>query len=161
MRLAAALLLSAGAHFGALSVAERLGASDAGAAPPAPPPLRAALTMRAAEPAPAKPAAAPPPAPAPKPYLAARELDVRPQIRTHVMPRYPAHVPPGTRGRVVLELLIGADGRVDAVNVERAEPGGLFEQAAVEAFAAARFAPAMKRGVPVPALLRVEVSFGG
>ncbi len=93
-------------------------------------------------------------------YLSLGELDVRPQIKTHVMPQYPENVFPGTRGRVVLELLVAPDGSVDAVNVERAEPGGLFEEAAVKAFAKAQFSPAMKHGLPVPALVRVEVTFG-
>lgn len=95
-----------------------------------------------------------------KRYLSLGELDVRPQIKTQVMPQYPESVLPGTRGRVVLELLIASDGSVDGVNVERAEPGGLFEEAAVKAFSKALFSPGMKRGLPVPALLRVEVTFG-
>ena len=176
MRLTSALLLSAGAHLAGLSAAGSLqppGTAAGEAA--APPPLRAVVVAlaepKALVPKPAAPRHEPMPAkiagpgapadtPAAKHYLPLSQLDVRPQIRTHVMPEYPEGVPQGTRGRVVLELLIAADGRVDAINVERAEPGGVFEEAAVKAFSKAEFSPAMKRGAPSPALLRVEVSFG-
>jgi protein TonB len=164
VRLASALLLSAGAHLTAFSVAGSLEPPASAASAPVPAvPLRAVLVAARseAEPAPAQRAEPrPPEAPPAKRYLALAQLDVRPQVKSHVMPRYPEHVLPGTRGRVVLELLIAADGSVDTINVERAEPGGVFEEAAVKAFSQARFSPAMKRGAAVPAVLRVEVSFG-
>jgi protein TonB len=166
VRLTAALLLSAGAHLTALSVAGTVDRpAPASAEAPSPPPLRAALAVHSEEPAPAEPQrslpkAAPAAAPAPTPYLRTAELDVRPQIKTHVMPEYPKDVLPGTRGRVVLELRIGVDGRVASIDVARAEPGGVFEEAAVQAFFGARFSPGMKSGVAVPTLMRVEVSFG-
>lgn len=165
MRLQSALLLSAGAHLAGFSVAASLqGPAAPGGAEHERPPLRAALVAALDEPRPRAaqrvqqrvPAEA---APA-KRRLPLAELDVRPQIKTHVMPQYPEGVPQGTRGRVVLELRIAADGSVEAINVERAEPGGVFEEAAVKAFSKAQFAPGMKRGLPVPTLLRVEVSFG-
>lgn len=165
MRLASALLLSAGAHLTAFSLAGSLAppVSAAGATAPAIP-LRAVLVAARSEPerSPVKPPEhrQPPTAPPAKRYLELAALDVRPQIRSHVMPRYPESVVPGTRGRVVLELLVASDGSIDAINVERAEPGGVFEEAAVKAFSQARFSPAMKRGTAVPAVLRVEVSFG-
>ena len=171
MKLASALLLSAGAHLTALSVAGMPGGPASGSAPAAEPRLRASLVLRSseAEAAPAKKTEGAARRDKPRPqaeasaaqsYLRMAELDVRPQIRTHVMPQYPENVLPGTRGRVVLELLVQADGKVAAVNVARAEPGGVFEEAAVKAFSDALFSPGMKRGAPVPALLRVEVVFG-
>jgi protein TonB len=179
VKLKGALLLSAGAHLAGLSVAAGLQApvavtSGDGIQPPVRAVLVAALDEPQPEPAAraqhrnaprpkatAQRAAAPAaPTPPPKTYLALAELDVRPQIKMRVMPQYPEDVLPGTRGRVVLELLIAASGRIDGINVERAEPGGVFEEAAVKAFSGAVFSPAMRRGAPVPALMRVEVSFG-
>lgn len=93
-------------------------------------------------------------------YWAAERLDARPQIRTHVMPEYPADLPAGVRGRVVLELFISADGTLDRVRIVRAEPRGRFEEAALKAFSAASFTPGMRKGKAVASLLRIEVSFG-
>lgn len=93
-------------------------------------------------------------------YWPAERLDVRPQIKTHVMPEYPADLPAGVRGRVVLELFIAPDGKLDRIRVARSEPRGRFEQAALKAFSGARFTPGMRKGKAVPSLLRIEVTFG-
>jgi protein TonB len=93
-------------------------------------------------------------------YWPSDKLDVRPQIKTHVMPEYPADLPAGVRGRVVLELYIAATGALDRVRVARAEPRDRFEQAAIKAFSGARFAPGVRKGKAVPSLLRIEVTFG-
>ncbi len=92
-------------------------------------------------------------------YLPARELDRRPQILSHVEPHFPALALVPT-GRVVLRLYIDETGAVDAVAAESADRTGAFEAAAREAFAAARFLPGIKDGVPVKALVRLEVLFG-
>ena len=60
---------------------------------------------------------------------------------------------------VVLRLLIGATGQVDDVAVVRSAPEGVFEQAAREAFAKARFAPGLAGGMPVKSQITVEVNF--
>lgn len=93
-------------------------------------------------------------------YWAADRLDVRPQIRSHVMPEYPKDLPSGVRGRVVLELYIAPDGKLDRVRIASAEPRGRFEQAAVKAFSTARFTPGIRKGKAVSSLVRVEVTFG-
>ncbi|HEX2332892.1 MAG TPA: TonB family protein [Burkholderiales bacterium] len=103
------------------------------------------------QPAPALPA---------QPYVPADQLDVRPLIMTHVMPEYPADIVSGARGRVVLQLFISADGALDGLQVAHAEPRGAFEQAALEAFAKARFTPGKKNGEAVPSLVLIEVTFG-
>jgi protein TonB len=95
-----------------------------------------------------------------QPYIPAEQLDVRPLIMTHVMPEYPADIVSGARGRVVLQLFISPDGTLDNVQVAHAEPRGVFEQAALQAFAKARFTPGKKRGEAVPSLLLIEVTFG-
>jgi periplasmic protein TonB len=61
---------------------------------------------------------------------------------------------------VVLQLFISADGTLDNVQVAHAEPRGVFEQAALQAFQRARFTPGKKRGEAVPSLLIIEVTFG-
>jgi protein TonB len=93
-------------------------------------------------------------------YWPPRDLDVRPQVRSHVMPAYPKDLPSGVRGQVVLEVFVSATGSVDRVNVVRAQPAGRFEQSAVKAFSAARFSPGVRKGQAVPARLRFEVNFG-
>ena len=124
--------------------------------------LRVLLLPEAAEPQPlsaaklASPAARVPRAPR---YFAAHELDRRPQILSHVEPQFPALALVPT-GRVVLRLYIDETGGVDAVAAESADRTGAFEAAAREAFAAARFLPGIRDGVPVKALIRVEVLFG-
>jgi protein TonB len=96
--------------------------------------------------------------PAPR-YFAAHELDRGPQIQSHVEPRFPA-LALGPSGRVVLRLYVDETGRVDRIAVESGDPTGGFEASAREAFAAARFLPGVKGGVPVKALVRIEVLFG-
>ena len=124
--------------------------------------LRVLLLPEAAQPQPAAPSNLAPPAttvPRAPRYLAARELDRRPQILSHVEPHFPALALVPT-GRVVLRLYIDETGAVDAVAAESADRTGAFEAAAREAFAAARFLPGIKDGVPVKALVRLEVLFG-
>lgn len=97
---------------------------------------------------------------APPRYQRAAELDVKPQIKTHVMPEYPAELPAGVRGRVVLDLYISSAGTLDRIAVVRADPPGRFEQAALKAFSSARFTPGRLKGRAVPSLVRIEVTFG-
>ena len=59
----------------------------------------------------------------------------------------------------MLRILISDTGHVDDVAVVRAEPRGVFEQAAIEAFAKARFAPGLAAGTPVKSQITVEVQF--
>ncbi|MEO7008150.1 MAG: TonB family protein, partial [Caldimonas sp.] len=59
----------------------------------------------------------------------------------------------------VLRLLISDAGHLDNVAVVRSYPVGLFDRAALAAFAQARFAPGMVRGTPVKSQLTIEVHF--
>lgn len=93
-------------------------------------------------------------------YWAGKDLDARPQVRTHVMPEYPKELPAGVRGVVVLDVFVSATGTVDRVSVVRAKPVKRFEQSALKAFSAARYAPGIRKGKPVPSRLRVEVTYG-
>jgi protein TonB len=91
-------------------------------------------------------------------YALGPRLDPGPRPLDEIEPDYPdgLHLRSGT---VVLRLLISDTGHVDDVSVVRAEPAGVFEQAAIEAFAKARFAPGMAGGRPVKSQIRVEVQF--
>jgi len=94
---------------------------------------------------------------APRYYLQS-ELDVRARMQGHVDPAYPATAPP-EGGYVVLKLLISEDGQVERAVVVVAEPEGYFEQAATEAFGAARFFPGRRGGVPVKSQTFIELKF--
>ena len=91
-------------------------------------------------------------------YALGVKLDPGPRPLDEIEPDYPDVVNLRS-GTVVLRLLISDTGRVDDVSVVRAEPVGVFEQAAIEAFAKARFAPGMAGGRPVKSQIRVEVEF--
>ena len=92
-------------------------------------------------------------------YFAPHELDERPLILSDVEPRFPAAAGDAS-GRVRLRLYIGANGTVDKADVLGAEPAGLFEAAATEAFSAARFRPGMRRGAAVNSTFTLELFFG-
>jgi TonB family protein len=142
---------------GALRVRLRAAGSDE-AISPAP---EARAGQRAARPDPGMRGAAAPSsgiAAGPR-YLPAEELDERPLIRSPVEPVFPPHAPVAS-GRVLLRLLINEAGAVDEAAALRATPPGVFEAAAVEAFASARFTPGRKDGVAVKSALTLELRFG-
>jgi TonB family protein len=96
---------------------------------------------------------------APPRYLPAEELDERPLVRTPVHPAFPPEAPAAS-GRVVLQLLISEAGTVDKAVAVQSDPPGVFEQAAVAAFASARFTPGRKDGRAVRSALKIELQFG-
>jgi protein TonB len=98
-----------------------------------------------------------PPTAAPQ-YLGPAGLDSPPRPLTDIEPAYPADAD-RREGTVVLRLLISEEGGVDGVSVVRSFPKGLFDAAAMEAFAAAKFEPARLRGAPVASQWLVEVQF--
>jgi protein TonB len=139
-------------------------AREAPAASPPSPPDRKAERQEAA---PAQPRSTPGPEPAEPSqrvladapdYILGLRLDPGPRPLDEIDPDYPDSVYLRS-GTVVLRLLISDTGHVDDVSVVRAEPAGVFEQAAIDAFARARFAPGMAGGVPVKSQIRVEVEF--
>ena len=117
---------------------------------------------RGADPAPPRPlstgaVAAGGLAPAPA-YLPSGRLDPPPRPLQDIEPVYPPEA--GFQsGQVVLRLLIGETGSVDRVDVVRATPPGLFDAAAREAFAAARFSPGRLAGIAVKCEMTIEVDF--
>lgn len=93
-------------------------------------------------------------------YYPARELDIRPQIRSQVEPAYPRTAfEQGQAGSVRLRILIDAQGRVDGVAPQGREASDPFTAAAITAFRAARYTPGIKNGVPVPSEVVIEVQF--
>jgi len=140
---------------------ERASPAPATPARPAVEPEQAASARQATPPsvpppqAPEAPALGLPGAPV---YYLQSELDVRAQMQGHVDPPYPATAPPDG-GYVVLRLLISEEGQVERVLVVVAEPAGYFEQAAADAFAAARFFPGRRAGVAVKSQTFIELKF--
>ena len=101
---------------------------------------------------------APPPVPTPlAPVRLAADMQP-PRKLVHVDPTYPqiaqaAHI----EGIVILDTVIGADGRVSAVRVLRSIPA--LDQAAIDAVKRWTFTPTLLHGRPVPIAMTVTVRF--
>lgn len=138
-------------------------ATPAAAAPPTPTPASVPATVAPSRPtaaAPANPPAtrtAPAPNPAPTPAPAAPR-PAAPPARTlvnRVSPRFPeAAVRRRLEGEVEVALRIRAGGGVEAVEVVRADPPGVFDREAVLAVRRWRYAPA-----DAPSEARVVLQF--
>ncbi|MGQ4584457.1 TonB family protein [Lysobacter sp. F60174L2] len=75
-------------------------------------------------------------------------------------PRYPASaLKQGIGGKVVLVVDVDANGRATAVEVERSEPAGVFDQAAIDAAWQWTFNPEIRDGKPVAGQVRVPITF--
>lgn len=93
-------------------------------------------------------------------WYTARELDQPPRALDTIEPDYPPEAEQARRSGVLrLQLRIESDGRVSAVEVVSAEPPGVFDASAMQAFAAARFAPGVRAGRPVRAQILIEVRY--
>jgi protein TonB len=128
---------------------------------PMPGAVRAESQPRVEPAATAQPATRSPPEPALAPapdYLLGARLDPGPRPLGSIEPEYPESANL-QEGKVVLRLLISDTGVVDEAAVVRAEPKGLFENAALDAFRVARFSPGMVLGTPVKSQITVEVEF--
>lgn len=96
-------------------------------------------------------------------YLA-RQVDRLPKTMGSITPEYPeAARQRGQEGNVTLMLKIDDLGRVREAEVIEANPPGVFDETALQAFRAGRFQPAMKDGRPVryQAYIRVEFKLDG
>lgn len=94
-------------------------------------------------------------------YLARSQLDEPPAAQAEIELPFPATAPLGSY-RAVLTLFIDASGLVQRVRTERTEGAGLppsLDDAARQAFLAARFDPGVKNGQPVRSRIRVEVLY--
>ena len=102
--------------------------------------------------------ATPPTAATTTAYRAAAGLDPPPRPLDDIAPGFPAGA--GTRGgTVVLRLLLSETGAIDKIEVVRSSPPGLFDEAALAAFGAARFSPGYLAGTPVRSQIMFEVEF--
>jgi protein TonB len=102
----------------------------------------------------------PPPPPPPTPAAPVRPGgDLLPPTRTrNVQPEYPAIAQAArVQGIVIVEAIIGTDGRVRDARVLRSIP--LLDRAAVEAVRQWEYTPSRLNGVPVPVLMTVTVTF--
>jgi len=91
-------------------------------------------------------------------YLPANLLNVGPRPLQDIEPEYPEAANLRS-GKVVLRLLISDTGHVDDVAVVRANPPGVFDASALEAFSKALFSPGFAGGIAVKSQMTVEVEF--
>jgi len=93
-------------------------------------------------------------------YYPARQLDVYPQPVAMIQPKCPEPaIAQRLNGRVQLLVLIDEFGVVNEASVTEAQPPGMFDDAAVQAFRAARFVPAQKQGNHVKSRVLLRVNF--
>jgi TonB family protein len=91
-----------------------------------------------------------------------RELDApraarEASVRTRPVPQYQP-IPRGGNGSARFTLMVGPDGRVKDINIERTATGNTAQL--VSAIQSWRFKPATENGRPVTAPYTVEISFG-
>lgn len=134
------------------------------AAPAAPlPPAPAAEELQAAPSSPLK--EEPPTTPAGMPldllyYYTVAELDRRPEMRHRPrLEESPGGAHLMASGTATLEILIEKNGRVNAVNIVRAELPGSYISSLENAFIALRFIPGVKQDKPVRSRLYIEVEY--
>ena len=101
--------------------------------------------------------APPPPPPPAEPVRVGGNISP-PEKTRNVEPRYPP-VAQAARvsGVVILEAVIGPDGRVTDVKILRSVP--LLDEAAIEAVRQWEYSPTLLNGVPVPVIMTVTVNF--
>ena len=94
-------------------------------------------------------------------WYPARQLDIYPKLVSLVPPRYPARADAeGVKGSVTLLIHIDENGLARELSVVEADPAGYeFEQAAMEAYGAARWVPAVKDARHVRSRVLVRVTF--
>lgn len=99
----------------------------------------------------------PPPPPAPAPVRVGGQIR-SPEKVQDVAPIYPVIAQQArVEGVVIIEALIGTDGRVQDARVLRAEP--LLDQAALTAVRQWVYRPTLLNGIPVPVVMTVTVRF--
>lgn len=93
-------------------------------------------------------------------FYSARELDVLPRPLAPIMPEFPQHIDANNKeGWVLLSLKLDDTGHVQSIEVEQAQPPGVFDDSALAAFRHAQFHPAEKDGRPVNAKIEIKVWF--
>lgn len=93
------------------------------------------------------------------PYTIA-QVDERPRILHHVAPVYPQLARRrGIEGWVEIKFLVTSHGRVSQESIVQAEPEGVFENSALTALRAWRFAPGMLKGQAVDTWVVQKINF--
>jgi protein TonB len=114
------------------------------------------VTLAAASTPPAPPFPPLPPG-APQPVRVGGSIKAPTQIKK-VQPAFPAEArAAGLQGVVIMEAIIGVDGKVSDVRVLRSIP--VLDQAATDAVRQWEYTPTLLNGVPVPIIMTVTVSF--
>ena len=99
----------------------------------------------------------PPPPPPPAPVRVGGNVKPPEKVRD-VPPVYPPVAQSArVQGIVILEAIIGLDGRVSEVKVLRSVP--LLDEAAINAVRQWEYTPTLLNGVPVPVIMTVTVNF--
>lgn len=94
--------------------------------------------------------------PIPAPVL----VDAAPDPRAEFQPAYPpSERRAGTEGSVTVRVLVGADGRVKAVEQVRAAAPAFFDATRRQALSRWRFRPATRDGIPVESWRTMTVRF--
>ena len=85
--------------------------------------------------------------------------NIKPPARTkYVAPQYPDMARNArVQGVVILEAVIGADGKVEQARVLRSQP--LLDEAALAAVRAWEYTPTLLNGQPTPVIMTVTVQF--
>ncbi|MHC4178614.1 MAG: energy transducer TonB, partial [Planctomycetota bacterium] len=87
-------------------------------------------------------------------------FDELPRATRQVVPEYPALArEAGIEGVVHIEVVVGADGKVEGARVVRSDVTSAMEQAAVAAARQCRFEPARQAGRPVRARVVIPFQF--
>lgn len=93
-------------------------------------------------------------------YYPAQDVDVHPSALQEIHPIYPNEAAiASVTGSVVLVLLLDEGGMVREASVEQANPPGMFEESALNAFRNARFTPAQRHGRSVKSRVRIKVNY--
>jgi len=88
------------------------------------------------------------------------EMNRPPRAVQKALPDYPSEARRrGLSGFVTLRLFVGANGIVESVKVEVAEPVGVFDQAAIRAARSWKFEPALSQGQTVAAWTTQKIKF--
>jgi len=94
-------------------------------------------------------------------YYEVRELDAIPIPLANIEPKFPTDaLANGVTGVVQLEMFVDETGQVESLRVLDSTIPGVFDQAAIDAFAQQKFQPGIKDNAPVKTHLKLVVNFG-
>lgn len=87
-------------------------------------------------------------------------IDRAPRATVRSAPDYPPEARQrGVSGYVILRIFIGPGGSIEDIRVDKSEPAGFFEQAAIRAIRQWKFEPGVQRGQAVAAWTTQRIKF--